>query len=285
MKLPTTEPIDVIDLFSELHDRLLDLLEGLDDEDWQRPTVCSEWCVQDIVAHLLDGDLRRLSAQRDGYRRRDAPASFESAAQLVGYLHELNATWTRAARRLSPRVIRELLAVTHPKVIELFRSLDPAGKAIYSVAWAGEDESANWFDIAREYTERWHHQVQIRLAVNRMDDLLSARLYRPVLETFVRALPFTFREIRPAEGTVVVVEVQGETSGTWSLVRREGVWTLFDGRQDPASARAIIPASDAWQVFTKRLPAETALARFTDVRLEGDRTLAGRVLEMISIMA
>ena len=46
-------------------------------------------------------------------------------------------------------------------------TLPSHGRAIFSVAWAGESESENWFDVARDYTERWHHQQQIRDAVGR----------------------------------------------------------------------------------------------------------------------
>lgn len=32
---------------------LADLLEGLDDEQWQTRSLCTEWSVQDVAAHLL----------------------------------------------------------------------------------------------------------------------------------------------------------------------------------------------------------------------------------------
>jgi hypothetical protein len=36
------------------------------------------------------------------------------------------------------------------------------------VAWAGEAESKNWFHVARDYSEKWHHQQQIREAVSQI---------------------------------------------------------------------------------------------------------------------
>lgn len=289
MLTPIAEPILVLDLFADLHDRLLELLGDLSPDEWQRPTVCSQWSVKDIAAHLWDSDLRRLSAQRDGYHSPNAPAGFRSHQALVGYLDELNSTWTGAASRLSPRVLTDLLAQSHPPVIELYRSLDPFGPAIYPVGWAGETGSANWFDIAREYTERWHHQAQIRLAVDQPGDLLAPRFYRPLLETFLRALPFTFREVLCPEGTVVTVaitdEPAGQVTGEWSIVRRDGTWQLFAGKTPEPAALAVIPASVAWRVFTKRIRREAALRQYPTIRLSGDVELAGRVLEMISIMA
>lgn len=289
MLTAVVEPIPVLDLFADLHDRLLELLRSLSPDEWQRPTVCSRWKVKDIAAHLLDGDLRRLSAQRDGYRTPDAPDGFASHQELVAYLDALNSTWTRAAARLSPRVLIELLALAHPQVIELYRSLDPFGPAIYPVGWAGESGSTNWFDIAREYTERWHHQAQIRLAVDQPGDLLARRFYRPLLETFLRALPYTFREVQRPEGTVVTVAIVDEQAGRvtdeWSVVLRDGSWELCAGTTPEPAGLAVIPDTVAWRVFTKRSTCEAALSQYPAIRLSGDLELAGRVLEMISIMA
>ena len=35
------------------------------------------------------------------------------------------------------------------------------------VIWAGSDPAPMWLRVAREYTERWHHQQQIREALGR----------------------------------------------------------------------------------------------------------------------
>ena len=61
------------------------------------------------------------------------------------------------------------------------------------MAWAGESESQSWFDVARELTERWHHQQQIRLAAG-APPLDDPRWSGPVFETFLRALPFRYRD-------------------------------------------------------------------------------------------
>jgi hypothetical protein len=60
-------PILVADLFPEVGRRLVALLRTLTPDEWHRPTVSSRRSVKDAVSHLLDGSLRRLSLQRDGY--------------------------------------------------------------------------------------------------------------------------------------------------------------------------------------------------------------------------
>ena len=96
--MKTRKPILVSHLFRESHGHLLKLLRSLTPEDWHRPTVCSAWCVKDIASHLLDGDLRRLSIQRDGYMPPDAPTGFESHESLVAYLTKLSRPGTSPGR-------------------------------------------------------------------------------------------------------------------------------------------------------------------------------------------
>ena len=80
-------------------------------------------------------------------------------------------------------------------VVELFRSIDPFAPAHWAVAWAGEEPSAHWFDVGRDYTERWLHQQQIRDAVG-APPLTGREWLHPVLDLFVRARPVAYRDRR-----------------------------------------------------------------------------------------
>jgi hypothetical protein len=91
---------------------------------------------------------------QDGYVPPGSPGPFDSDRALADYLHRLNDEWTTATRRVSPRLLIRWLETTGEELADLFEGLDPFGRAVFPVAWAGEKESANWFDIAREYTEK-----------------------------------------------------------------------------------------------------------------------------------
>lgn len=283
MRAPS--PILVSHLFRELDRYLVELLRGLAPEDWNRPTVCSLWSVKEIAAHLLDGGLRRLSIQRDGYHTPHAPSGFESSEALVAYLHQLNADWTRATYRLSPRVLTWLLECSSSELADLFESADPFAPATFPVAWAGESESLLWFDLAREFTERWHHQRQIADAVGRSTPIDDRRYYYPVLDTFLRALPYTFRDVPAPIGTLVHVRILGEAGGDWYALREDKEWTLRYEMDGPSDATVTINQSIAWKLFTKRTDRATARARFPELQIEGDVALGENVLEMVSIMA
>ncbi|MDQ3290291.1 MAG: maleylpyruvate isomerase N-terminal domain-containing protein, partial [Bacteroidota bacterium] len=157
--------VEVKHLFAELDRKLIQLLKSLSPEDWEKQTVAKLWKVKDVVAHLLDGNIRVLSIQRDRYFGEQPPA-ISSYQDLVDWLNQLNADWVKASKRISPGVLILLHETTGPLVSAYYQSLNLQEKAIFSVAWAGEQESLNELHLAREYTEKWLHQQQIRDAVN-----------------------------------------------------------------------------------------------------------------------
>jgi hypothetical protein len=257
----------------------------LADEDWHMPTISSERNVKDIASHLLDGSIRRLSSRRDQYQPPDSPKGFNSFQELVDYLGRVNDEWTRATRRLSPRILVQLIEQFGQFPAELFESLDPFAVAPISVLWAGESESQNWFDVAREYAERWHHSQQIFEALGRPSTITTRRLFHPCLETFMRALPFTYRNVVAEEGTVVAVILRGPAGGEWFLRRSEEGWVLVVDDTTPVTTTVTVGQSSAWKLFTKRMSRDVALARFPDIEITGDVALGSHVLDMVAVMA
>lgn len=291
MSPPTTtqqmeplKPILTAHLFPKVDGLLLELLRSLSPEDWEKQTVSPKWKVKDVAAHLLDTPLRGLSISRDGYVP-PAPR-LDSPGALGAYIDCLNDEGVRVYRRLSPAVLISLLEVACKQLADYHAARDPYAMAPYGVSWAGEEKSANWFDTAREYTERWHHQQQIRLAVDRPETLrpgiLTRELYYPVLDCFMRALPFTYRDVPAALGTSVRITVSGECGGIWHLRREDSKWVLTQNECGHPSAETTIPQEIAWRIFTKGMDRESALSQ---VRISGDRALALPVLGMVSIVS
>lgn len=260
----------------------MELLPGLNAADWQRPTICKGWLVKDIVAHLADVDLRMLALYRDKYFPVDAPV-IDTYQSLVNYLNKLNNDWVMAARRLSPAILIGWLAETGPQLCAIFKQLPPFENAVFSVAWAGEEVSPNWFHIARQYTEVWHHQQQIRLAVGHTAPLMTAELYHPLLDTFVRAMPHTYRHVEASEGKIVKLTITDTGGGTWYLIKMANGWQLFKNAGDAAPATAItIDGEIAWRLFTKGISRQDALPY---INIEGDQVLGQPMLGMLSVMA
>lgn len=273
-------PVYTAELFPPLLAELITLLRGLSEDDWARPTVAGAWRVRDVAAHLLDGDLRRLSAGRDGWLPPpDGP--IESFGDVVGVINRANASGVAYAQRLSPRIITDLLEITGRWIADHFAGLPPHGEAMWPVAWAGEQRSENWMDIGRDYTERWHHQMQIRDAVG-APGLLQPRWLHPLLDLSVRAFRRAYDGVEAPRGTAVVFHVDAdEGENTWSVVREGSGWEVFRGASAGPAARVRMDADTAWRLLYHALPPDAVAAR---VSIDGDRALAAPMLRTRSVM-
>jgi uncharacterized protein (TIGR03083 family) len=258
--------------------KLIELLEELSPEEWDLPTLAPGWLVRDIAAHLLDTSLRKLSLLRDGaFVER---VEIQSPEELAALVHRLNQEGVRVYRRLSPRLLVQMMRVACAESAEFHEGLDPMAPAAFSVSWAGEAVSMNWFDTARELTERWHHQQQIREASGR-PSILTPEFYRPVLECFARALPYTFRHQVAAEGQRVRLEVSGNCGGVWQIRWIAGAWEAEVPDSDPPEAHLVIPQELAWRLFTNSLSRDEALGA---CEIHGEQRLAEQLLQARAII-
>ena len=273
-------PIDVRHLFKSLDEKLMALLESLSEEDWHRKTVAIKWTVKDVVAHLLDGNIRAISMQRDRYFS-EKPVGVHDYQELVNWLNRLNADWVKATQRISPTVLVYLHKATGSIVSEYYALLDPRDEAIFAVDWVGQTTSYNWMHLAREYTEKWLHQQQIRDATGH-DGIMTKEFFYPAISTFFFALPHTFRRVEAEVGTMVQVRISGASGGDWYLVKEPDNWQLASQFKGNASAMVELPPDISWKLFSKSFrPAEI----FSTVKITGDQDLGNKVLEMVSVMA
>ena len=275
--LQPPQPIIVVDLFPEILNELLRLLSSLSSEDWQKPTVCPGWSVKDVALHLLGVEVGNLSRRRDGHTLGVSLAGWE---ELVAFVNGWNQGWVQVARRISSRLLIDLLQFTGVQVCDYFRSLDPHVMG-GPVSWVGPGPAPIWLDLAREYTERWHHQQHIRDAVGK-PGLKQPRYFAPVLATFVWALPHAFRATSAAEDTSVTLTITGGSGGQWSLLQERREWRLYQGAAGQPDAEVFLDGDIAWRLFTRGLCQNVARQHMT---LTGDRALGLRVLEMVSIIA
>jgi len=272
------QPILIADLFPELLEALLDLLAGLSDDEWAGSTVCPGWSVKDLAGHLLGDDVGMLARRRDGYRRGNA--AIAGWDDLVTFINRQNAEWVETARRFSPRLLCDMLRLTGAQVSAFFQSLDPYALG-GPVDWAGPNPAPIWLDLAREYTERWHHQQQIRDAVGK-PGLTEPRYLAPALDAFVRALPHTYRNVDAAEQTLVALTITGAAGGTWFLLREQATWQLYLGIAHAPNAQVKLDQDTAWRLFTKGIGEGTAHAQAV---ITGDVRLAAPMLKVQSVIA
>ena len=278
-KIPGTEPILCASLLRQVDAKLIELLGSLAAADWDLPTVAGHWRVRDVAAHLLDTCLRKLSLVRDNWFVEQV--DIRSPQDVVDLVNRLNREGVAVYRRLSPSVLVEMMQSACAASADFHESLDPFAPAAFNVSWAGESTSLNWFDTARELTERWHHQQQIRLATGR-PGIETPELYHPVLDCFVRGLPYSFRAVEAPAGTLLLLEVSGNSGGRWAIQKHSSGWRFAALASRTPDARVIIPQQIAWRVFTKGIDRVSALAQS---EIQGNRQLAEHVLQLTAIVA
>ena len=273
------QPIFTAHLFPPLEAKLIELLRSLSPEDWERQTLAPKWKVKDVAAHLLDTQTRKLAAARRGYKPENSKKL--SAEKLIALINTLNAEGVRQYRQLSgPELIAEMEAVSRASA-EYHQALDPMARAMFPVSWAGEEESLNWFDTAREFTERWHHQQQIRVAVGK-PGIMTREFYFPVLDCFMRALPHAYRDVSAISGSLAQFNISGKCGGSWYLFHEAGgAWVLSAAACGEKISETTIPQEIAWRIFTKGIAFEDARAQ---VQVGGDETVGLQILKMVSIV-
>ena len=273
------EPIQVVDLFPPLSMELISLLKSLKPSDWNQLTICSPWSVKDVAAHLLGGNFSRLwhhSGEKSKLENHNQ--NFEELVKLINQNNEL---WVQAAKRISPELLVELLQLTDRHLYEYFKNMNPFDTAGITVAWASNDLPPNWLDIAREFTEKWLHQQHI-LEVVGLPLLTDKKWLTPVLDTFMRALPFSYRFLDRAIDTSINIQISGDAGSIWTLRKSHLGWQLFVGEDPHAKGFIQMDQNIAWRLFTKGISIENAREQ---IKISGDIELGENIFQVVSIMA
>jgi uncharacterized protein (TIGR03083 family) len=271
-------PILCAHLLRRVDEKLVGLLGSLERSEWDLQTIAPLWKVRDVAAHLLDTVLRKLSMVRDSWYAE--AVHIRSPQDVIALVNRLNAEGVTVYRRLSSPVLIDMMKAACQQSARFHESLDPFAPAAFAVSWAGEEMSLNWFDTARELTERWHHQQQIRLATNR-PGIMTPDLYHPVLDCFVRGLPHVYRDVSVPVGTVLLLEISGECGGQWFLSRGSTRWNFVSCSAGDLASRVTIPQELAWRVFTKGIDRDSARAQ---IEIEGNRDFGEKVLGLTAIV-
>jgi uncharacterized protein (TIGR03083 family) len=257
MPLAPLSPTDTRFFFRPVASELVSLLRDLPADAWKKPTIAGTWRVRDIVAHLADVGMRRLSFHRDRYEPPAPAQPPRTEREFVAFINTLNGQWVDLANRISPRMLTDLYELVGAALAEFAESFPMDGPALFPVSWAGDEQSAGWFDLGREFTEVWHHQAQIRDAVG-APPLHDPAWLHALLLISLRGLPHAYRNTQATTGESVTLQITGAAGGVWTLRRDDERWTLWAGTDARESARATMTDDTAWRLLFNALPPERA---------------------------
>lgn len=275
-------PTDLRPLFPRERAALLELLRSLSPEEWVLPTVCAGWSVHDLASHLLNGDLRFIAGRRDGYRSPTGPTVQPpyGRTEVTALVDRINAAWVEGAHFLSPRQLIDQLERSGVEYTDTLAALDMSAAGI-PVDWVASGPAPVWLDVAREYTERWIHQAQLRDATGRpqLDDRWALR---PVFDTFMLALPNALRAVEAPDGANVHLTVRGGAGCTWIVRKAAEGWEFGSDRGVEPFAALWIDQDDAWRLYTKGIAEADALPR---IDRKGDLAAVAAMLGMVAVLA
>jgi hypothetical protein len=233
--------------------------------------------VLDLANHLLGDDLGWLARNRDAYLGTVPPRDLDETG-FARWLDDLQIEWVRAARRLSPQLVLELLRWTGPRVADGFADQESSAVTA-SVSWAGPAPVPVWLDQLRELSEQWIHRQQLLESVGLPKDL-RPELAGPVLDGLRWAFPYRLQAVQAESGDTVTITVTGSVKRTWHLVAAEGGWRFTPRPGQRRIASMNMTTDEAWRLLTNNLPAEAHSA----LRLTGDASITKVLLQTRAIV-
>lgn len=174
----------VLDVYRPERTELLDLLDGLSQDEWKQPTECPSYSVKGIASHIVGDDLSLLSRQRDGAENGVALLAREMiGSEFRTLLDTFNDRWVAATEFISNTLLIELLRFTGEWTAAYYEGVDPEapGEPVGLFGAHRRATSPFWQAIAREYLERWTHHSQIRRALS-LSSVAERRFLIPGVE-------------------------------------------------------------------------------------------------------
>jgi uncharacterized protein (TIGR03083 family) len=242
------EPLFCEGLLKQIDDQLLELAKDISNDDWNKETNYPNWKVRDVFSHIIDTSIRKLSNQRDHYFDTTSKTEIKSYHDLVQFIEKMADDWADSTRRISPQVLISLFSLIKNELYEFMKNQNHFDDSLFSVAWAGETTSKVWFDNAREYSEHWIHQEQIREALGYkvLDD---KKYLKPILEIFLRAIPVAYKKRN--EKVKIQIDVSGSFTENYFIEVGNNGYKIYDGINDVSDFEIKVDCLDLCRMLSR----------------------------------
>ena len=246
-----------------------ELCASLTEEQWDRPTGCPGWTVQDTLSHLVDYEARALG--RPGPEHHAPP--LDHVKNPMGEFNEIGVDHRRDSSGCRA-VLAEFRDVTAERLDQL-RALDrrrprPRDRTRQS----GPGTVADMLTL--RVMDTWSHEQDMRRALGRPGHA-SGPAAREAIGYFAGFLPYVVGKRAGApEGASVVFEIGDEHRQTVAVV--DGRGTAVDDEPSTPTVRIRVPATTFAALAGGRSDVPD------DAELTGDEELGRRVLAAMGIM-
>ncbi len=267
----TVDRAAAVDLLRSEYGALVGLSTGLGPPQWDVPTCLPGWTVRDTFSHVIGAEAMLLGEA--------APTvDLSRLTHMRNPVAEANEVWVESLRGTSgPDMVARLEDVTSRR-LALLDAMTQEEFDAPSWTPAGRDETYGRFMRIRHY-DCYVHEQDIRLALGlptreTVADLASA------LDEVATGLGYIVgRRAALPEGSRVRIDLTGVLPRTY-LVRVDGRASVVDALDGDPTVGIELPAGRFLRLTAGRQDAGADPGR--DVRLSGDRELAGRLVDSLS---
>ena len=209
-----TEPATAHSVRTDLIDEQADLdaiVDGLDDDQWKRPTPSARWTVADQIGHLAFFD--RTAAWAIADEKRFASSLTDMAPVLTGQLtdDQIDDVTLGAYRAMAPSELLDAWRTNRAELANAAAALDDATRVI----WYGPSMGAKSFLTAR-LMECWAHGQHIVDAVGVARAPTDRLRHIAQLGFITRSWTYLNRGSSAPDGAVRV-ELAAPSGDTWTF--------------------------------------------------------------------
>jgi uncharacterized protein (TIGR03083 family) len=252
-----------------LSQEYVDVVAGLRDEDWERPSRCAGWRVQDLVAHT-SSNFRVLVEPPPP----SEPVPGMTAERAQDLLVEARRGWT-------PQQVREELEAFRAPAMDVLAAVqeEPAASADLTLHDLGTYPTAALAD-AFAFDLYCHLRIDLLAPEGPVEHAVPAAtddVLRPGIGWMLTGLPQMCPAVNDVLDQPLGLRLTGPGGGEWTLRRGSGRATVVDGLAD-APAVATSAAHDFVLWGTGRADWRRS------VQLSGDVEHGARVLDAVDIV-
>ncbi len=265
---------EVVDKMEAVWRSIDALCANLTDEQWQTPTDCPNWSVQDQLSHLCAGEHGLLGRPTTTHTPRDV----SHVKNEMGERNEATVDYRRS--KSGPEVLAEFRELTAERLTVL-RALSDDDFAAETMTPIGPGTVQSLIEI-RAF-DAWTHEQDMRGALQQ-----PGHLDGPVAELSVgrcaSAMPFVVgRKAQAPDGATVVFEVSGAAGCTIAIVVEDKRAKMLEAPPNALTVRLRMDVETFTRLGCGRWePGGTLQAG--KVQIEGDLALGETIVRQMAFM-
>jgi uncharacterized protein (TIGR03083 family) len=247
-----------------------DLLDGLDDEDWSRPTDLPGWDVHACAAHTAHLEAILAGAPEEA----PSPDLTDPATSLMSVYTEQGVVARQD--RTPAELVEEIRRAAATRYERLVADPPTDGRAKPSPIFSGV--SWDWQTLLRNRPlDVWMHEQDVRRAVGRPGGLDSPAAVH-VVDYLAESLGYVLaKRVGAPPGTTLVLSVHGHAPVAFAVDESGRGLRMADVPTEPTVELAMDRESFVVAAGGRREPAPGRLV------VTGDAGLAQRVLERLAV--